>query len=124
MQELPNHHGSGGSRMMHPRTREEGARFLAGHAIPPSAMGYVVAGALLAPNLVYCTLAFAFHTMHDSSCAECSLALQDPSCWRDPAHSTDAFRATVPPQVQLAGEGPQEVGSRVCLAHLIQLAAF
>ncbi|ELK27252.1 hypothetical protein MDA_GLEAN10023879 [Myotis davidii] len=83
--------------------------------IPPSAVGYVVAGALLAPNLVYCTLAFVFHTLYNSNFAESSLTLwnssrnvgepvsarflkarpRDPTCWRDPTHSTDALRATV-----------------------------
>lgn len=61
--------------MTHPKIRAEGARFLGGRLIPPWAVGYVVAGVLSAPNLVYWTLGFAFHTLWDSNFAECSLAL-------------------------------------------------
>ncbi|ELK32792.1 Transmembrane and coiled-coil domain-containing protein 7 [Myotis davidii] len=48
--------------------------------ILPLAVGFVVAGAL-SPQiwLVYCTLAFAFHTLDDSNFAECPLTLQDSS---------------------------------------------
>ncbi|ELK36527.1 40S ribosomal protein S4 [Myotis davidii] len=97
-----------------------------GRVIPPSAMGYVVAGALSALNLVYCTLVFAFHTLYDSNFAECpshsrelvsapslQARLRDPTCWSDPTHT-----AAAPPQVLPAGERPQDVGSRECLVPL------
>ncbi|KAK1346939.1 hypothetical protein QTO34_000799 [Cnephaeus nilssonii] len=37
---------------------------------------------------------------------------RDPTCWRDPAHSTDAFRAQAQPQELPTREGLWEVGCR------------
>ena len=117
---------------MHPKPERREPDSLRGHTVPPSAVGYVVAGALLALNLVYCTHVFVFHTLYDSNFTECPLTPWDPSgnvgelvlaqslqTWlRNPTHSIDTLQAMEPPQEQLAGEGPQEVGSKACLVCL------